>query len=73
MTQTPEEKGKALAEKYYNDATYLTWDEAKHCAIICVDSHIQEYEMLNERPEAINRFVQRPEYWQAVRTAIEKL
>lgn len=46
---------------------------AKQCALIAVDLMLNEYKELNERPEKLNHFVKRPEYWQTVRTEIEKL
>jgi len=48
-------------------------EQAKKCALIAVDLMLNEYKELNERPEKLNHFVKRPEYWQTVRTEIEKL
>lgn len=48
-------------------------NEAKQCALIAVDLMLNEYKELNERPEKLNHFVKRPEYWQAVRAEIELL
>jgi len=43
------------------------------CAIIYVNGMLKEYAMLNERPEAINRFVHRPDYWNKIIEELNKM
>ena len=74
---TPKEKALELIQKY-NIATWIKFDEikylttipnAKECALIAVD------EILNEFPQGFkgNFEERRKQYWQKVKTEIEKL
>lgn len=70
---TPKEKAYELYIRYLlltNDSILLTNDSriAKQCALIAVDEIISEY----NRMERYN-FVIEKEYWQEVKTEIEKL
>ena len=47
--------------------------EFRECALIAVRLMLNEYKELNERPEKLNHFVKRPEYWHGVINEIEKL
>jgi len=72
---TPKEKAKYLYDYYFPLCGHIDpWDKAKQCAIICVE------EILNANPivpleymlesEALDKA---REYWQSVKTEIEKL
>lgn len=57
------EKARELVESFYIPNELTKWSVAKQCALIAVDLMLNEYKELNERPEKLNHFVKRPEYW----------
>ena len=57
---TPNEKAEDLVDKYY-EFHYINYECAKHCALIAVD------EILKTNPYKARN------YWQEVKTEIEKL
>jgi HD superfamily phosphohydrolase YqeK len=63
---TPQEKAKDLVEKYY--LHNITWAllHAKKCALIAVDEIINQDELVIES-------IAYNDYWQQVKTEIEKL
>jgi len=67
------EKARELVESFYIPNELTKWSVAKQCALIAVDLMLNEYKDLNDRPEKLNHFVKRPEYWQTVRAEIELL
>lgn len=77
--ETPKEQAELLIKKFKTAIAeeMLGSDEilnytAKQCAFAAVELMQHEYDALNERPEALNRFVHRPEYWREVKEEIFK-
>ena len=66
---TAKEKAKELVEKYLNiEFCLLTDNQAKQCALICVDEIVSEH-----LDEGINSYVQkRIDYWSEVKQEINK-
>lgn len=56
----------AVAEEMSGNDECLNYT-AKQCAFAAVELMQHEYDALNERPEALNRFVHRPEFWKQVK------
>ena len=69
---TPKEKAKELVKRMYavhsNSASDITWYFAKQCALIAVDEILKSHYALltGIKPSTYN-------YWQEVKTEIEKL
>jgi hypothetical protein len=64
------EKAEELYNKFlrkieHNDAYWDVENDAKQCALICVDEILNIYEKASKHPQTI--------YWQQVKTEIEKL
>jgi hypothetical protein len=65
-TISPKQKAKELVNKFYKYSTYSIPDSAKYCALIVV------YEILNN--DGFTQFdIYLTQYWQQVKTEIEKL
>jgi hypothetical protein len=72
---TPQEKAEELLEKYDETLTYLeSKSKAKQCALIAVDMLIKCTPSMNIYPPNFQSKNPRvKEYWQEVKTEIEKL
>lgn len=70
---TPKEKAIELVEKYHKKYDLLFWDltwiQAKQCALISVEEIINDDWYIATREDLIAR----KEYWNEVKTQIEKL
>jgi hypothetical protein len=64
---TPKEKAKELFDKMYFETT--TKYDAKQCALIAVDLHLQELSKM----KLIYSYKEIIEYWQEVKQEIQKL
>ncbi len=66
---TPKEKAQELYDKYefVYIQNYTSKHEVKQCALIAVD------EILNSRPAITDSQIEYQNYWQQVKTEIEKL
>ena len=74
---TPQEKAKELVDKYYTKMNpnapdcNISFNQAKQCALIAVDEIIKTDMLIDE-----DVYVESPsylQYWQQVKTEIEKL
>ena len=67
---TPKEKAIELTDKMFNTQNSpCTWKGAKICALIAVDLHLEELSKM----KLIYSYKEIIEYWEEVRTEIEKL
>ncbi len=72
---TPKEKAKELVDKYDKTLTYLeSKNKTKQCALIAVDEIIKSTPSMNIYPPNFqSKHPRVKEYWQQVKTEIEKL
>jgi len=75
--KTPKEKAKELVEKFRKEYEWVEKDftidlyrDSKQCALICVDEVIKTYTNKNATYWLLEEEV---DYWQQVKTEIEKL
>ena len=74
---TPKQKAQTLVKKYADelniaiDHTRLLYNNAKHCAIVCCREVISEIEDLQQN--CVMEFPMALEYWNSVKSEIEKL
>jgi hypothetical protein len=65
---TPKEKARELVKKFYDELPqWVNCEEAKQCALICVD------EIINSRPQRPNKYSSTIEYYQEVEQELLKM
>ena len=75
---TPKEKAKELINKYWItineiELDFISWNQAKHCALICVNEIIISLTQYGKDSNELQNMDRELNYWNEVKQEIEKL